>query len=99
MRKTRCRWGTRKPISPVMEGENRAVFVYHRWISYHYWERLFGPQRFYSSSARSGENFTVEGLADGEVLHCGNSTTASGMLNLRGKRSRAYVLSRRHPHE
>ncbi len=29
-------------------GEHRAVFVY-QMDSYHYWEKLFGPQRFYSS--------------------------------------------------
>jgi ferredoxin-NADP reductase/MOSC domain-containing protein YiiM/ferredoxin len=45
-------------------GEQRAVFVY-QVDSYHYWEQLLGRNDF--SFGQFGENFTVEGLADGEV--------------------------------
>ncbi len=45
-------------------GDHRAVFVY-QMDSYHHWERELkrGDFRF----GQFGENFTVEGLADGEV--------------------------------
>ena len=45
-------------------GEQRAVFVY-QMDSYHYWERFLGRSDF--SFGQFGENFTVDGLADGEV--------------------------------
>jgi ferredoxin-NADP reductase/MOSC domain-containing protein YiiM len=45
-------------------GEQRAVFVY-QMDSYHYWERFLGRNGF--SFGQFGENFTVEGLLDGEV--------------------------------
>ena len=45
-------------------GEQRAVFVY-QMDSYHYWERFLGRNDF--SFGQFGENFTVEGLLDGEV--------------------------------
>jgi ferredoxin-NADP reductase/MOSC domain-containing protein YiiM len=45
-------------------GEQRAVFVY-QMDSYHYWERELKRSDF--SFGQFGENFTVEGLADGEV--------------------------------
>ncbi len=45
-------------------GEQRAVFVY-QMDSYHYWERFLGRSDF--SYGQFGENFTVEGLLDGEV--------------------------------
>ena len=45
-------------------GEQRAVLVY-QVASYRYWERALGRSDF--SFGQFGENFTVEGLADGEV--------------------------------
>jgi len=45
-------------------GEHRAVFVY-QMDSYHYWERFLGRNDF--TFGQFGENFTVEGLPDGEV--------------------------------
>ncbi len=45
-------------------GEQRAVFVY-QMDSYHYWEHFLGRNDF--SLGQFGENFTVEGLLDGEV--------------------------------
>jgi len=45
-------------------GEQRAVFVY-QMDSYHYWEHFLSRQDF--SFGQFGENFTVEGLPDGEV--------------------------------
>jgi ferredoxin-NADP reductase/MOSC domain-containing protein YiiM len=45
-------------------GEHRAVFVY-QMDSYHYWERELERSDF--TFGQFGENFTVEGLADGEV--------------------------------
>jgi ferredoxin-NADP reductase/MOSC domain-containing protein YiiM len=45
-------------------GEQRAVFVY-QMDSYHYWEHFLGRNDF--SFGQFGENFTVEGLSDGEV--------------------------------
>ena len=45
-------------------GEQRAVFVY-QMDSYHYWERFLGRSDF--TFGQFGENFTVEGLSDGEV--------------------------------
>lgn len=45
-------------------GEQRAVFVY-QIDSYRYWERELGRSDF--SYGQFGDNFTVEGLPDGEV--------------------------------
>ena len=45
-------------------GEHRAVFVY-QMNSYRYWERELKRSDF--TFGQFGENFTVEGLADGEV--------------------------------
>lgn len=45
-------------------GEQRAVFVY-QMDSYHYWENFLGRNDF--TYGEFGENFTVEGLLDGEV--------------------------------
>jgi len=45
-------------------GEHRAVFVY-QMASYHYWEQFLGRNDF--TFGQFGENFTVDGLADGEV--------------------------------
>ncbi len=45
-------------------GEHRAVFVY-QMDSYHYWERELKRSDF--TFGHFGENFTVEGLADGKV--------------------------------
>src|SRR3954469_10626530 len=45
-------------------GEHRAVFVYQT-DSYRHWERELGRSEF--TFGQFGENFTVEGLADGEV--------------------------------
>ena len=45
-------------------GEHRAVFVY-QVDSYRYWERELGRNDFVFG--QFGENFTIEGLADGEV--------------------------------
>src|SRR5579859_4008325 len=45
-------------------GEQRAVFVY-QMDSYRYWETELGRSDF--SYGQFGENFTVEGLSDGEV--------------------------------
>jgi ferredoxin-NADP reductase/MOSC domain-containing protein YiiM len=45
-------------------GEQRAVFVY-QIDSYRYWERELGRNDFVHG--QFGENFTVEGLGDGEV--------------------------------
>ncbi len=45
-------------------GEQRAVFLY-QLDSYHYWERFLGRNDF--TFGQFGENFTVDGLADGEV--------------------------------
>ncbi|HEU5215775.1 MAG TPA: MOSC and FAD-binding oxidoreductase domain-containing protein [Gaiellaceae bacterium] len=45
-------------------GEQRAVFVY-QIESYRYWERELGRDDFVYG--QFGENFTVEGLSDGEV--------------------------------
>lgn len=45
-------------------GEQRAVFVY-QMDSYRYWERELKRSDF--TFGQFGENFTVEGLADGEV--------------------------------
>src|ERR1700747_3892087 len=44
-------------------GEQRAVFVY-QMDSYHYWQRELKRSDF--TFGQFGENFTVEGLADGE---------------------------------
>jgi ferredoxin-NADP reductase/MOSC domain-containing protein YiiM len=46
-------------------GEQRAVFVY-QMDSYHYWEGFLGRNDF--TFGQFGENFTVEGLPDNEVL-------------------------------
>jgi ferredoxin-NADP reductase/MOSC domain-containing protein YiiM len=46
-------------------GEHRAVFVY-QMDSYRYWERFLGRRDF--TFGQFGENFTVEGLLDGEVF-------------------------------
>ena len=46
-------------------GEHRAVFVY-QMDSYRYWERFLGRSDF--TLGQFGENFTVEGLLDDEVL-------------------------------
>jgi ferredoxin-NADP reductase/MOSC domain-containing protein YiiM len=45
-------------------GEHRAVFVY-QIDSYRYWQAQLGRSDF--SYGQFGENFTVDGLADGEV--------------------------------
>ncbi len=45
-------------------GEQRAVFVY-QMDSYHHWEEFLGRNDF--SFGQFGENFTVDGLLDGEV--------------------------------
>ncbi len=45
-------------------GEQRAVFVYPM-DSYHFWERFLGRNDF--TFGQFGENFTVDGLPDGEV--------------------------------
>ena len=45
-------------------GEQRAVFVY-QMDSYGYWQRFLGRKDF--GFGQFGENFTVEGLTDGEV--------------------------------
>jgi ferredoxin-NADP reductase/MOSC domain-containing protein YiiM len=45
-------------------GPNRAVFVY-QIQSYRYWEEVLGRDDFVYG--QFGENFTVDGLADGEV--------------------------------
>ena len=45
-------------------GEHRAVFVY-QIDSYRYWQQQLGRDDF--SYGQFGENFTVEGLADGQV--------------------------------
>ena len=45
-------------------GEQRAVFVY-QMDSYHFWESFLGRKDFIFG--QFGENFTVEGLSDGEV--------------------------------
>jgi ferredoxin-NADP reductase/MOSC domain-containing protein YiiM len=45
-------------------GEQRAVLVY-QLESYRYWEREFGRPEF--AFGQFGENFTVDGLSDGEV--------------------------------
>jgi MOSC domain-containing protein YiiM len=45
-------------------GEHRAVFVY-QIDSYHYWQRQLGRDDF--TYGQFGENFTVDGLPDGEV--------------------------------
>jgi ferredoxin-NADP reductase/MOSC domain-containing protein YiiM len=45
-------------------GEHRAVFVY-QMDSYRYWEKSLGRNDF--TFGQFGENFTVEGLSDGEV--------------------------------
>src|SRR4051794_40452920 len=45
-------------------GEHRAVFVY-QMDSYHHWERELNRSQF--TFGQFGENFTVDGLADGEV--------------------------------
>src|SRR6185436_8823626 len=46
-------------------GEQRRVLVYQT-DSYRYWERTLGRSDF--SFGQFGENFTVEGLADGDVF-------------------------------
>jgi ferredoxin-NADP reductase/MOSC domain-containing protein YiiM len=45
-------------------GEHRAVFVY-QMDSYHYWEQFLSRSDF--TFGQFGENFTVDGLTDGEV--------------------------------
>ena len=45
-------------------GEHRAVFVY-QINSYRYWQAQLGRSDF--SYGQFGENFTVDGLSDGEV--------------------------------
>jgi MOSC domain-containing protein YiiM/ferredoxin-NADP reductase len=45
-------------------GEHRAVFVY-QIDSYRYWQAQFGRSDF--SYGQFGENFTIDGLPDGEV--------------------------------
>ncbi|WP_353064125.1 MOSC and FAD-binding oxidoreductase domain-containing protein [Tunturibacter psychrotolerans] len=45
-------------------GEHRAVFVYQT-DSYRYWEKQLGRSDF--TFGQFGENFTVDGLSDGEV--------------------------------
>ena len=45
-------------------GEHRAVFVY-QIESYRYWQEQLGRDDF--SYGQFGENFTVDGLADGQV--------------------------------
>ena len=45
-------------------GERRAVFVY-QLDSYHYWQGQLGRTEF--KYGQFGENFTVDGLSDGEV--------------------------------
>ena len=55
---------THKVILPVTVESQRAVFVY-QMDSYHYWERELNCSDF--TFGQFGENFTVDGLADGEV--------------------------------
>jgi MOSC domain-containing protein YiiM len=48
-------------------GEHRAVFVY-QMDSYHYWQSELHRDDF--TYGQFGENFTVEGLSDKEVICC-----------------------------
>ena len=58
------RRGRRSRRSAGHGGEQRAVFVY-QIDSYRYWERELGRHDFVYG--QFGENFTVDGLGDGEV--------------------------------
>ena len=74
-------------------GVNRAVFVYQ--IEPHrYWRTFLNRDDF--TYGQFGENFTVEGLGDDEVLHRRPLPHRFGAV--RGQPAAGHVLPGRHPH-
>ena len=75
-------------------GEQRAVFVY-QIEAYRYWQQQLGRDDF--EFGQFGENFTVRGLADDEVLHRRSVPDRRGPL--RGDAAEGDLLPGRHPDE
>ena len=70
-------------------GLNRAVFVY-QIESYRYWQQLLGRDDF--TYGQFGENFTVEGLADGEVCVGDRYRIGSAVFEVSQPRVTCYRL-------
>ena len=71
-------------------GEQRAVFVY-QIESYRYWEERLGRHDF--THGQFGENFTIEGLPDDEVMY--RRPLPDRDRSVRGDPASGYLLSRR----
>jgi ferredoxin-NADP reductase/MOSC domain-containing protein YiiM len=68
-------------------GEHRAVLVYQT-DSYRYWEQQLGRSNF--TFGQFGENFTVEGLLDGEVCIGDRYRIGSGLFEVTQPRVTCY---------
>jgi ferredoxin-NADP reductase/MOSC domain-containing protein YiiM/ferredoxin len=68
-------------------GEQRAVLVYQT-DSYRYWERTLGRSDF--TFGQFGENFTVDGLPDGEVFIGDRYRIGSGLFEVTQPRVTCY---------
>src|SRR4051812_38705341 len=68
-------------------GEQRAVFVY-QIDSYRYWERELGRSDF--GYGQFGENFTVQGLDDGEVCIGDRYRIGTGLFEVTQPRVTCY---------
>ena len=70
-------------------GEHRAVYVY-QIESYRYWEEHLGRDDF--TDGQFGENFTVDGLADGEVCIGDRYRIGSALFEVTQPRVTCYRL-------
>ena len=70
-------------------GEHRAVFVY-QIESYRYWQDRLGRNDF--TYGQFGENFTVEGLSDGEVCIGDRYRIGETLFEVTPERSRVSGL-------
>ena len=70
-------------------GEHRAVMVY-QLDSYRYWEQQLGRRDF--THGQFGENFTVDGLADGEVCIGDRYRIGSALFEVTQPRVTCYRL-------
>lgn len=70
-------------------GEHRAVMVY-QLDSYRYWEQQLGRHDF--THGQFGENFTVDGLADGEVCVGDRYRMGSALFEVTQPRVTCYRL-------
>ncbi len=68
-------------------GEHRAVLVY-QMDSYRYWEQQLGRTNF--TLGQFGENFTVEGLPDGEVCIGGQHRIGGALFEVTQPRVTCY---------